>query len=54
LPPDGEGARCVPAEWEISEEGPALMLHLPSRLLFEIYLRASADPARVSTLATSR
>jgi hypothetical protein len=48
LPPDGEGARCVPAEWDISEEGPALMLHRPRRLLFEIYLRRSADAARLS------
>jgi hypothetical protein len=48
LPPDGEGARCVPAEWDMSEEGPALMLHRPSRLLFEIYLRRSADAARLS------
>jgi hypothetical protein len=35
------------AEWKISEEGPALMLHRPTRLLFEIYLRAAADPSRL-------
>jgi hypothetical protein len=48
LAPSGEGARCVPAEWEISEEGPALMLHRPTRLLFEIYLRAAAEPSQLS------
>ena len=47
LGPDEDGARCMLAEWHISEQ-PLLMFYRPTHLLFEIY----CDPFAIATRAS--